>query len=92
MVLSRAEEGDPISAQIVADATALLAETCMASGMVTVCVSGGLSAHPYFSTRMREALDAVGMHTVQARGDALDGSALVAARADLPYEERIIRG
>jgi N-acetylglucosamine kinase-like BadF-type ATPase len=92
MVLSRAEEGDPISVQIVADATALLAETCMASGMVTVCVSGGLSAHPYFSTRMREALDAVGMRTVQARGDALDGSALVAARADLPYEERIIRG
>jgi hypothetical protein len=41
---------------------------------------------------MREALDAVGMRTVDARGDALDGSALVAVRTDLPYEERIIRG
>jgi hypothetical protein len=32
------------------------------------------------------------MRTVQARGDALDGSALIAVRTDLPYEERIIRG
>jgi N-acetylglucosamine kinase-like BadF-type ATPase len=92
MVLQRAEDGDPVSVTIIADATALLAATCAASGMVTVCVSGGLSAHPYFSARMREALDAVGMRTVDARGDALDGSALIAVRTDLPYEERIIRG
>lgn len=92
MVLSRAEEGDRVSVKVIADATALLAATCTASGMVTVCVSGGLSAHPYFSARMREALDAVGMRTVEARGDALAGSALIGVRTDLPYEERIIRG
>lgn len=91
-VITHAEHGDAVAMKIVTDATALLAASCAASGNVTVCVSGGLAEHPFFAASISDALDAVGMRAIPARGDALDGSALIAVRDDLPYEERIVRG
>jgi len=91
-VIARAESGDAPAVHIVHEAARLLAASCAASGNITVCISGGLSGHPYFAARIREALEDAGMRQVDARGDALDGAALVTARTDLPYETRIERG
>jgi glucosamine kinase len=91
-VMTRASEGDAVAVEIIDQATRLLAGTCAASGDDQVCVAGGLFEHPYFSARLRTALDSVGVRVVAARGDALAGSALVATGQRLPHEARIVRG
>lgn len=91
-VIDRAAEHDTVAAGIVDEAARLLAQTCAASGSDAVCVAGGLAGHPFFAARLREALATAGLRELAARGDALDGAALVAATEELPHEGRIIRG
>ncbi|MEO8907879.1 MAG: BadF/BadG/BcrA/BcrD ATPase family protein [Microbacteriaceae bacterium] len=91
-VIGRAEQGDPVAVGIIDEAARLLAVTCAASGSGTVCVGGGLAEHPFFAAQLLNALTTLGLGRVAARGDALDGAALIASTAELPHEGRVIRG
>lgn len=91
-VIERASGGDAVAVDLVERAAGLLADTCAAAGLPTVCVAGGLASHPYFAARVTAALDAHGLSETVQKGDPLAGAALIALDRSLPYEERILRG
>lgn len=93
VVLARATEGDPVAVRVVDEAVRLLVDVSVAAvgERGSVCAIGGIVQDPYLSTRLTRALSESGIVRVPPLGDSLDGAALVATVATLPYEERIIR-
>lgn len=92
-VLDAAATGDSVARGIADDAVRLLtASAVAASGSTTdVAVHGGLTDHAWFRASLETALVAAGRTIATARGDALDGALLLAARADLPHERYLHR-
>ncbi|MGN8025129.1 N-acetylglucosamine kinase [Microbacterium sp. 22242] len=90
-VLDGAEQGDAVAVGIRDEAARLLAETALAaSGAAsTVAVHGGLTAHDGFRAAVTSALAARGLEAVPARGDALDGAAMI-AEGRAPLHERFV--
>ncbi|MGO4690323.1 N-acetylglucosamine kinase [Glaciibacter sp. 2TAF33] len=91
-VIRRAEAGDSVARGIVDEAVRLLVHSCTSAGEPTVCVTGGLSTHPFFAALLGDALRAAGLQELSSNGDALTGAALVATDHSLPYEKRTTRG
>ncbi|MGF6823097.1 glucosamine kinase [Microbacterium sp. ZKA21] len=92
-VLDAAATGDSIARGIADEAVRLLAASAAAaSGSTTdVALHGGLTDHAWFRAALETALLAAGRTIVPARGDALDGALLLAARSDLPHERYLHR-
>jgi N-acetylglucosamine kinase-like BadF-type ATPase len=91
-VITRAEEGDAVSRDIVDEAVRRLANACAAAREPSVCVTGGLATHPFFAARLDHALRVAGLQESTPNGDPLTGAALVATDHSLPYEKRTTRG
>ncbi|MEW1961194.1 BadF/BadG/BcrA/BcrD ATPase family protein [Microbacterium sp. NPDC077644] len=92
LVLDAAADGDQIAAQIAAEAVRLLtASAVAASDRPGVVVHGGLTEHPWFRAELERSLTDAGRTPVRARGDALDGAALLARRADTSHERFVHR-
>jgi len=92
-VLDAAATGDSVARGIADEAVRLLAASAAAaSGSTTdVALHGGLTDHAWFRAALETALLAAGRTIVPARGDALDGALLLAARTDLPHERYLHR-
>ncbi len=92
LVLDAARDGDQIAAQIAAEAVRLLtASAVAASDHPGVVVHGGLTEHLWFRAELERSLTDAGRAPVPARGDALDGAALLALRADTSHERFVHR-
>ncbi|MBF4992916.1 ATPase [Arthrobacter gandavensis] len=91
-VLEAAADGDPVARDVVRRACSALTGTARASGAAELAVWGGVTSHPYFSAELAKAFANAGITIIAPLGNALDGAALITARTDLGYEERIIRG
>ncbi|WP_426738861.1 N-acetylglucosamine kinase [Plantibacter sp. 2H11-2] len=90
-VITRAEEGDTVAADIVDAACAHLAVSAAAAGTGAVCVVGGIASHPYVAAHLATAMHEVGVDLVAPRGDALDGARLVALDTAISYDGRVVR-
>ncbi|UYO96219.1 ATPase [Microbacterium sp. M28] len=92
-VLDAASVGDPVARGIAGEAVALLVASAVAASAASsdVAVHGGLTDHAWFRAALESALVAQGRTVVPARGDALDGALLLAARTDLPHERYLHR-
>ncbi|WP_295010267.1 N-acetylglucosamine kinase [uncultured Microbacterium sp.] len=91
-VLDAADAGDPAAVAIRDEAARLLAETARAASAregAGVVLHGGLTAHAGFRARIVAALAARGQHVRDARGDALDGAAMIAEQR-APLHERFV--
>ncbi|WP_243230791.1 BadF/BadG/BcrA/BcrD ATPase family protein [Microbacterium sp. CIAB417] len=93
VVLDAAADGDDAAAGIAAEAVRLLtASAAAAAGADSrVALHGGLTDHVWFRTALETALVSASRTVVPARGDALDGALLLAARTDLPHERYVHR-
>jgi N-acetylglucosamine kinase-like BadF-type ATPase len=93
LVLDAAQAGDVVARGIAHEAVRLLTASAVAASARTadVVVHGGLTGHAWFRAELGASLAAAGRIVVAARGDALDGAALLAARADLPHERFVHR-
>jgi glucosamine kinase len=91
-VLDAAGEGDAVARDIVIRACDALLATARATQATEVSLWGGVIAHPYFFTQLTTRFAQEGITIIRPQGSALDGAALIITRADLAYEERIIRG
>ena len=90
-VLSAADHGDAAALAIRDEAARLLAETALAAsgGSAVVALHGGLTSHEGFRGAVSSALAARGLEAVPARGDALDGAAMI-AEGRAPLHERFV--
>lgn len=92
LVLDAAAAGDAVAGGIVTEAIRLLtASAVAASDVEDASIHGGLTDHTWFRTELERALTSAGRTVVPAAGDALDGAALLALRADLPHERFVHR-
>ena len=93
MVLDAAASEDPVARGIVGVAVQLLTASAAAASSSTtdVALHGGLTDHAWFRETLESALSAAARSIVPARGDALDGALLLAARTDLPHERYLHR-
>ena len=92
LVLDAAAAGDAVAVGIVAHAVRLLtASTTAASDSPDVVLHGGLTEHPWFRAALDRSLTTAGRTVVPARGDALDGAALLARRTDTLHERFVHR-
>ena len=98
-VLAAAEGGDRAALEIVLAACASWAEIVAAAAAAAatasddaapVSVIGGLASSTLLIAAFSELLPAT-CHVVAAQGTALDGALLLASRADLPHESRVVR-
>ncbi len=62
-----------------------------AAAVARVALHGGLADHPWFRAALGAAIVEAGCTVVPSAGDALDGAALLARRADLPHERFVHR-
>lgn len=92
-VLTHAQTGDPIAAEIVQRAAAQLTKTVEAADgrKQKVCIVGGLYDHPYFRGVLDAALAERGITAADPLGSPLDGAALIATTSTFPHESRIFR-
>ncbi|WP_051939619.1 N-acetylglucosamine kinase [Phaeacidiphilus oryzae] len=92
-VLAAARDGDAVARRIAAEALDRLVETAcaVATGGAPVAVVGGLTGDAAFAKALHEALSTAGLRPAAPLGDALDGAALLTARADLPHEKQVFR-
>ncbi|MFB7251550.1 BadF/BadG/BcrA/BcrD ATPase family protein [Microbacterium sp. NPDC056234] len=92
-VLDAAADGDRAALGIADEAVGLLSASAAAASAATtdVVLHGGLTDHAWFRTALESALVAAARTIVPARGDALDGALLLAARTDLPHERYLHR-
>lgn len=90
-VLDAADQGDAAACGIRDEAARLLAETALAAsgGSSLVALHGGLTRHDGFRAAVSSALAARGLEAVPARGDALDGAAMI-AEGRAPLHERFV--
>lgn len=90
-VLDAAERGDAAALGIRDEGARLLAETALAAsaGSSVVALHGGLTAHDGFRAAVSSALETRGLEAVPARGDALDGAAMI-AEGRAPLHERFV--
>lgn len=103
LVLDLAAREDPVAIGIATRAAELLAATARAAAGAdrsesssdprgaSVAVVGGLTGHTWFRARVLRAIEGAGLRPVAARGDALEGSRLLARRRDLPHERHVHR-
>ena len=92
LVLDAAEAGDQVSVAIAAEAVHLLtASAVAASAEPEVVLHGGLTDHAWFRAALDRSLTTAGRTVVSARGDALDGAALLARRTDTFHERFVHR-
>lgn len=100
LVARAAEAGDPIAAQILADAAAELAGSALAAsdrlsgerGPSTVALAGGLwNLGPMLRGPVVRALESAGLRVRTAVGDPLAGARLLAGRRDTVHEPFIRR-
>lgn len=93
LVLDAAASGDSVARGITDDAVRLLTASAVAASASTtdVALHGGLTDHAWFRAALESSLVAAGRALVPARGDALDGALLLAARTDLPHERYLHR-
>jgi len=90
-VLDGADQGDPAAVAIRDRAAGLLGDTALAAsgGTSVVALHGGLTAHDGFRAAVSSALETRGLEAVPARGDALDGAAMI-AEGRAPLHERFV--
>jgi len=90
-VLDGADAGDQVARAIRDEAARLLAETARAAsgGSSVVALHGGLTSHDAFRAAVSSALESRGLDAVPARGDALDGAAMI-AEGRAPLHERFV--
>lgn len=93
LVLDAAEAGDAAALGIAREAVGLLTASALAASAQTtrVALHGGLTDHPWFRAALTAAIVEAGCTVVPSAGDALDGAALLASRADLPHERFVHR-
>jgi N-acetylmuramic acid 6-phosphate etherase len=92
-VIAAAESGDAVAEQLVRRTAAAWLELVNAAdprGSGPVAVVGGLAGASSVVAAWRALLSAH-RRVVEARGDALDGAALLARRHELPHEARVRR-
>ena len=90
-VLDAADQGDAAARAIRDDAARMLAETALAAsgGSSVVALHGGLTSHDGFRAAVSSALGSRGLEALPARGDALDGAAMI-AEGRAPLHERFV--
>ncbi|MBS1907929.1 MAG: ATPase [Actinobacteria bacterium] len=90
-VLDAADQGDAAATVVRDEAARLLAETALAAsgGTSVVALHGGLTSHDGFRAAVSAALETRGLEAVPARGDALDGAAMI-AEGRAPLHERFV--
>ncbi|KJQ53465.1 N-acetylglucosamine kinase [Microbacterium sp. SA39] len=93
LVLDAAEEGDPVSRQIIDEGIRLLTRSAVAASNLSaeVVLHGGLTEHSWFRTVLTSSLHRAERRAGVAGGDALDGALLLARRVDLPHERFVHR-
>jgi glucosamine kinase len=93
LVLDAARDGDEVALTIAADAVRHLTSSAVAASAsdVPVALHGGLIQHSWLRARLTSALEEGGRTVAPARGDALDGAALLTDHLDLPHERFVHR-